>query len=109
MKTTRKRWLIPPLIGLLFVALTIADTFLAAIPSNPVSGFFQWPAEFIYSLHMDYKWPPYGGDAGFAWVIIAPGIGLIVWFIVGTLLGSLLLKFRKGNVQKGEVVDVNHP
>jgi hypothetical protein len=101
MKSSHKRWVVPPMFGVAFVVVAFALMFCVNA-SSLIAHLIGWPAEIIYNLHMEYRLPPYGGDKGFAWFIIAPVIGFIAWFIVGTILGYLWVNFRRGNSLSGE-------
>ena len=91
----------PLLIGVTFVVVGIALMFCVH-PSSLIARLIGWPAEMIYNLHIEYQVPPHGGDKGFAWLLIAPVCGLIAWFIVGTFLGYLWVRFRRGKSLDGE-------
>ncbi len=87
--------------GIAFVVVTFGLIFCVN-SSSLIARIIGWPAEMVYNLHMEYQLPPYGGDKGFAWLLIAPVFGFIAWFIVGTFLGHLWVNFCRGNYLNGE-------
>jgi len=102
MNTIHKNWVISLTFGFAFSILIFASMFFIG-PSSPIAPYIGWPMIVIHDLHIKYKIPPYGGDEEFAWCIIGPVIGFVTWFIIGTSIGHLWMKYRRNNSLNGQI------